>query len=104
MDFPSGDQAGERSATAGELVRLRASPFSAGTVMMSPCASNTARAPVGEILASRYVPRLSRSAGAPRENRRGFLHELRARAHLRDRTDAASRIVRKQSRRARPMP
>ena len=51
MVLPSGDQAGSRSITAVVLVRFRASPFSAGTVMMSPRASKTARAPVGEICA-----------------------------------------------------
>ena len=49
MDLPSGDQAGSRSATTAELVILRMSPFSAGTVKISPCASKTARAPVGDI-------------------------------------------------------
>jgi len=32
---------------------LRMSPFSAGTVTISPCTSNTARAPEGEMLALR---------------------------------------------------
>src|SRR3989442_12628661 len=49
--LPSGDQAGERSTTAGVRVRARLSPFFAGTVKMSPRASNTARAPVGEMSA-----------------------------------------------------
>ena len=49
MDLPSGDHAGVRSITPGVLVRLRTSPFSAGTVSTSPCASNTARTPVGEM-------------------------------------------------------
>src|ERR1700685_24973 len=52
MDFPSGDQAGLRSATPGEFVILRMSPFSAGTVRISPWASKTARTPVGEIAES----------------------------------------------------
>ena len=38
--MPSGDQAGERSLAAGVLVRFRASPFSAGTVTISPRNSN----------------------------------------------------------------
>ena len=46
---PSGDQAGLRSITPGVLVRFRASPFSSGTVMISPRPSNTARTPLGEI-------------------------------------------------------
>src|SRR5438874_3850666 len=49
IDLPSGDHDGSRSATAGVCVRLRTSPFSAGTVKISPRASNTARAPEGEI-------------------------------------------------------
>src|ERR1700694_946522 len=47
-NFPSGDQAGSRSADPLELVRLRTSPFSAGIVKISPRASTTARFPVGE--------------------------------------------------------
>ena len=46
--MPSGDQAGERSCAPGVLVRLRASPFSAGTVTISPRNSNAARAPDGD--------------------------------------------------------
>jgi hypothetical protein len=53
MDFPSGDQTGSRSKTPGEFVRLRGSPFSAGTVRISPRASKTARAPFGEMSAFR---------------------------------------------------
>jgi hypothetical protein len=49
MDLPSGDHAGSRSATAGLLVMLRMSPLSVGTVKISPQASKTARAPVGDI-------------------------------------------------------
>ena len=51
--WPSGDHDGSRSATAGERVRLRTSPFSAGTVRISPRASNATRLPPGD------------SAGAP---------------------------------------
>ena len=53
MDLPSGDQAGERSWTPGVSVRLRGSPFSAGTVTISPRNSKTARAPLGETAAFR---------------------------------------------------
>ena len=48
MVLPSGLHEGSRSAVPGVLVRLRVSPFSAGTVKISPWASKTARAPVGE--------------------------------------------------------
>src|SRR5258705_7253351 len=48
MDLPSGLQAGSRSALPDALVRLRASPFSAGTVKISPRASTAARLPVGD--------------------------------------------------------
>ena len=48
MLLPSGDHCGSRSITPGVLVRLRGSPFSAGTVMISPRAANTARAPLGD--------------------------------------------------------
>ena len=48
MCVPSGDQAGARSALPLLAVRLRTSPFSAGTVKISPRASNTARLPVGD--------------------------------------------------------
>src|SRR5947209_1482339 len=48
-DFPSGDHAGERSFDAGVAVRLRSSPFSRGTVKMSPRNSKAARAPDGEM-------------------------------------------------------
>src|SRR5215468_2304794 len=51
IHLPSGDQDGLRSITPVVLVRLRGSPFSAGTVMISPRASKTARAPVGEMWA-----------------------------------------------------
>ena len=49
MRVPSGDHAGDRSCAPGVFVRLRASPFSAGTVTISPRNSNTARAPVGDM-------------------------------------------------------
>src|SRR5215831_16516593 len=52
---PSGDQTGFRSCVPGDFVRLRQSPLSAGTVKMSPRASNAARTPVGERLASRIM-------------------------------------------------
>src|SRR5262252_8589552 len=48
IHFPSGDQAGSRSAEPLELVRLRTSPFSEGIVKISPLASTTTRLPVGE--------------------------------------------------------
>src|SRR5437667_3690269 len=48
MNFPSGDQAGSRSAEPLEFVRFRTSPFSAGMVKISPRASTTTRLPVGE--------------------------------------------------------
>ena len=46
MLCPSGDHTGSRSITVVLLVRLRGSPLSAGTVRISPRASNTARSPV----------------------------------------------------------
>src|SRR5262249_48690937 len=46
--LPSGDHAGSRSADPLECVRLRMSPFSAGTVNTSPRASAATRLPVGE--------------------------------------------------------
>src|SRR5207237_882934 len=55
IDFPSGDHAGSRSTTAVVLVKLRMSPFSAGTVKISPRTPNTARAPVGEMSAERIL-------------------------------------------------
>src|SRR5438874_1174156 len=48
MVRPSGDHAGSRSATPGERVTLRVSPLEAGTVKMSPRASNATRTPVGD--------------------------------------------------------
>src|SRR5215470_2791690 len=73
MDLPSGDHTGDRSCAPTVLVRLRESPFSAGTVTISPRNSNTALAPVGEIEAFRmyrepftYRARVStRSADTP---------------------------------------
>src|SRR5256885_10620736 len=56
---PSGDHAGSRSADVLELVRSRASPFSAGTVKISPRASMAARLPVGD--SARLVARLDTS-------------------------------------------
>ena len=46
MLLPSGDHCGSRSITPGVWVRLRGSPFSAGTLMISPRAANTARSTV----------------------------------------------------------
>src|SRR4030095_4617740 len=46
--LPSGDQRGYRSAMPDERVTLIVAPRSAGTVTMSPRASNTARRPVGD--------------------------------------------------------
>src|SRR5687767_6379152 len=43
---PSGLQSGRMSAAPPDAVRLRTSPFSAGTVNTSPRASTTARLPV----------------------------------------------------------
>jgi hypothetical protein len=51
MDLPSGDQAGQRSCAATLSEMLRGSPFSAGTVTISPRNSKAARAPEGEIVA-----------------------------------------------------
>ena len=48
MRVPSGDQAGARSALPELRVRLRASPFSTGTVKISPRASRATLFPVGE--------------------------------------------------------
>ena len=50
--FPSGDQTGVRSAAPGLRVRFRGSPFSTGTVKMSPRAAKRARFPVGESAAA----------------------------------------------------
>ncbi len=47
-NFPSGDQAGSRSADPLEAVRFRTSPLSAGIVKTSPRASTTTRLPVGD--------------------------------------------------------
>src|SRR4029077_19152637 len=73
IDFPSGDQTGRRPFAATDCVRLRSSPFSIGTVMISPRYSKAARAPLGDRLAQRmyfgpltYRGRVStRSAGTP---------------------------------------
>src|SRR5215813_7028215 len=43
MDLPSGDQAGSRSATVVLCVKLRTSPFSPGTVRISPRRRQIAR-------------------------------------------------------------
>ena len=54
----------------GELVRLRISPFSAGTVRISPRAPNTARKPVGEmseleILFATFKKRVRKCGSSP---------------------------------------
>ncbi len=65
MLWPSGDQAGVRSAAPDVRVRLRMSPFSEGTVKISPRASNTARTPLGESAAMRIrSPTLSQCGRA----------------------------------------
>ena len=66
MNFPSGDQAGSRSAEPPELVKLRTSPFSDGIVKISPRASTTTRFPVGEI--AMFVKRFDTSS------QRGIIH------------------------------
>jgi hypothetical protein len=48
IHLPSGDQTGSRSRALGVFVRLRTSPFSAGTENSSPRASITARLPEGD--------------------------------------------------------
>src|SRR2546428_8864347 len=48
MVLPSGDHDGERSITFGVFVMMRASPFSAGTVTISPRASKRARVAFGD--------------------------------------------------------
>ncbi len=48
MRLPSGDQVAEISRAAGVRLRLRISPFFAGTLNSSPRAPNTARSPCGE--------------------------------------------------------
>src|SRR5436190_21045118 len=48
MVLPSGDHDGDRSIVFGVLVITRASPFSAGTVTISPRASKSARVAVGD--------------------------------------------------------
>src|SRR5580765_759765 len=57
MYFPSGDQAGSRSADPLEWLRFRTSPFSAGMLKISPRASAAIRLPVGDntILLMRLV-------------------------------------------------
>ena len=55
MRVPSGDHTGLRSCTPLLCVRLRAVPFSAGTVKMSPRASKAARTPVGDSTALRTM-------------------------------------------------
>src|SRR5438034_346214 len=64
--LPSGDHAGSRSADPLECVRFRTSPFSAGTVKISPRASARIRLPVGERL--RFVIR------AVTSSHRGIIH------------------------------
>ena len=59
-DLPSGDHAGSRSAEPLERVRLRVSPFSAGSEKISPRASTSTRLPLGEI--SRLVIRPATSS------------------------------------------
>jgi hypothetical protein len=46
--LPSGDQSGLRSATSELRVKFLGSPFSMGTVNISPLASSRIRLPVGD--------------------------------------------------------
>ena len=60
MDLPSGDQEGLRSCAPGDFDNTRTSPFSAGTVTISPRASKAARLPFGErAKARKAVPAFS---------------------------------------------
>src|SRR2546429_2942635 len=77
IDFPSGDHAGSRSTTAVVLVKLRMSPFSAGTVKISPRTPNTARAPVGEMSAERIL-----LGSIFRKRSEEHTSELQSRLHL----------------------
>ena len=63
MRVPSGDHAGERSWIPLVCVKFRTSPFSAGTVTMSPRKSKTARAPDGDsdAVLIHFVPLTKRS-------------------------------------------
>ncbi len=80
IDFPSGDHAGQRSFAVADWVMLRSSPFSIGTVTISPRYSNAARAPDGDRLACRtyFAPfahlglASTRSAETPIFNRASF--------------------------------
>jgi hypothetical protein len=75
---PSGDHAGDRSCAPGVLVSTRGSPFSAGTLTISPRTSTASRAPLGlgDRLRTYSAPfthrgRVSRrSAGTPTARRR----------------------------------
>ena len=61
MDWPSGLQAGARSATPGVWVMSRTGPCFTGTVRISPWASTATRTPVGlSATASTWSATLSR--------------------------------------------
>ena len=70
IGLPSGDHAGAARAPPVVLVRLRGSPFSAGTVTISPRNSNAARAPDGDRSTIARSSGPSRSAAAVRPDRR----------------------------------
>src|SRR6204780_2603588 len=89
MLCPSGDQAGSRSITPGVLVISRVLLSFAGTVRMSPCASKTARTPVGE-MPELWISRFGR------RNTRAHIRQVRAHVHADLVCFAARRVVEKE--------
>ena len=104
MVLPSGLHEGSRSAAPGVLVRLRVSPFSAGTVKISPCASNAARAPVGEMVRiSNFVGlNVARCGCKVGQFAMNLNWHERGRRCLRYRAGGSSRTARRPGRRGRP--
>src|ERR1035438_8283271 len=87
MVLPSGDHAGVRSMTPGVLVKLRTSPFSAGTVRTSPCGALGAAVDLDGVLLAAgdvvdmYLPELlvddaARSGAGRRDVLAGILDQL----------------------------
>ena len=96
---------GERSFTPGDSVRLRGSPFSAGTVTISPRYSNTARAPRGRNVGVADVLGRALDVSRPRVGQVAGHADLQPRARSRwpDRTDTDSPPARRSAgRRPRP--
>src|SRR5664279_3990470 len=97
MLLPSGDHSGSRSITPGVFVRLRASPFSAGTVMMSPRAVFAARGDIITVPAEKGEARNLTNTPGVMEREPEWSPDGKSIAYLSDETGEYALHVRPQN-------